>query len=432
MGDEEKEADVEMMKGEIGKEEHEQSVVEEGDLKETIGEESLEEDMDLLTIDTCSTSHDGESASDVDADLGKTETDHIISGTSTGDDAEDVDKGDCGIGSSGHEAASTLVEEVFSPDQRFLKSFLDGATKVAHEPIFPMSANNFYSQYITPSVDIKKTSYKKLMKFLQFLRTKGAIRLKLKKSGMILEGIETESAGFLELLTFCTTPLGMDGRSAEEEKEDFEQAIERELHIEHAWKVPKSLRSILPNEDYKVLITADSVHFLVQKYAERNGLLLHDGGESPAMMEVDEFLRKEVVRKAGGDRKLDSHPIDDVVKMVLRVSSERTIVTRGAHTKSFASATMSPIRILSEKKNGRWITSVCGIDAYLVDPHLMARLCQRKFATSATVTKNAEQVLVVQVQGNVPREVAHFAHHEFGIPTSLIDVKRKTEKSKKK
>jgi translation initiation factor 1 (eIF-1/SUI1) len=100
----------------------------------------------------------------------------------------------------------------------------------------------------------------------------------------------------------------------------------------------------------------------------------------------------------------------------------------------FRKGEMTKVQVLVEPRQGRkWMTRILGLQAYGVDVKDVARRCQKKFASSATVVKAPGQkgkieVFEVNVQGSWEEQTVAMLTTELNIPSKYIESSTKDTK----
>lgn len=87
------------------------------------------------------------------------------------------------------------------------------------------------------------------------------------------------------------------------------------------------------------------------------------------------------------------------------------------------------VMTVTQRNKRKSITTVAGLDLFDVPLPEVSKLFSKRFACGSTVTKNASQKDVVEVQGDVPAEIAEILVQKYGVPQEAIFVVRGKEKS---
>lgn len=102
-------------------------------------------------------------------------------------DMQNVDIKDDNDEDDGDEEAEQSTEAPESPDDKLKRAFLLSIKKMGKKPPTPLLTSNFYRNHILEadsSIDIKKTSYKKLSKFLQEMASSNYLTVKEESKGV--------------------------------------------------------------------------------------------------------------------------------------------------------------------------------------------------------------------------------------------------------
>jgi len=120
-----------------------------------------------------------------------------------------------------------------------------------------------------------------------------------------------------------------------------------------------------------------------------------------------------------------SHSQADVRDALLKRMTQQTLVQRGKLSVVRKGQTPA-VQISTEKRQGnKRVTRIVGVEAFLVEPEVVAAECQRKFATASSVGelpgKGAGKEVLLQ--GDLTAKVADHLMAAYGIPKKYFQVK---------
>lgn len=87
------------------------------------------------------------------------------------------------------------------------------------------------------------------------------------------------------------------------------------------------------------------------------------------------------------------------------------------------------VMTVTQRNKRKSITTVAGLDLFDVSLPEVSKLFSKRFACGSTVTKNASMKDVVEVQGDVPVEIAEILVQKYSVPREAIFILRGKEKS---
>eukprot|EP00271_Cylindrocystis_brebissonii_P015461 TRINITY_DN38362_c0_g1_i1.p1 TRINITY_DN38362_c0_g1~~TRINITY_DN38362_c0_g1_i1.p1 ORF type:complete len:719 (+),score=126.68 TRINITY_DN38362_c0_g1_i1:240-2396(+) len=382
-----------------------------------------------------------------------------------------VEGGGGGEGEGGDAAVITEKLTVEEMDALLHSCLLQSLVTSVKDKELPLAGSLLWSNHILPNrppgttVDIKKSSYKKLSKWLQSMAATGLVSVKEdkhRKESMLLH-VNRRHADFLSFTPFPKQDpvppqaqqqlLGGDGTplaglavpgltpplGGNQGLTPGAAPLDIALDVCEVYKVSHQVAPIFESveSDPSTTIKADSgavysaaeAGLVVLEYAKLHRL---ENPRNRAMVVLDPVLCDALFK--GNVKKGTAYPTDVAKKdlgalFVARMQAHHQ-VTRGAQSVVKKGALQS-VQIVTERRAGnKKVTRVTGVEAFLVDPEALAGELQKKFACSTSVSeaagkKGQQEVLV---QGGVIEVLGRHLVESYGIPKRFIEILDKTNK----
>nr|XP_043637192.1 eukaryotic translation initiation factor 2D [Erigeron canadensis] len=296
----------------------------------------------------------------------------------------------------------------------------------------PIAGSTLWSNHVLPCrppgivLDIKKSSHKKLSKWLQSKSSEGLISSKedkYKKEVMVL-AINRKHPDYISY------------KPEKQEVEKVEQAVDpsSEADIKNSMEVIEIYKpSVHVNPiftslgaDTRQLYSAAEASEVVFAYVEKENLV-RPTNKSIVVLDavLCDALFKGAIKK-GSMYPSEIHKKDLAPTFINRMQAHHQ-VTRGKES-VVKKGGLKPLQMLTERRQGnKKVTKVSGMESFLIDAELLASELQKKFACSTSVTelpgKKGHEVLV---QGGVIDVLAKYLVEQYGIPKRYIEVLDKT------
>ncbi|PRQ22386.1 putative SUI1 domain, SWIB/MDM2 domain-containing protein [Rosa chinensis] len=319
-------------------------------------------------------------------------------------------------------------------DMLLEKCLLQALHTTVKDKDLPIPGSTLWSNYVLPcrpsgiTLDIKKSSYKKLSKWLQAKCSTGLIRVKEDK--------------YKESVLLSVNRSHPDYSSFKPEKRQVEEAVQtgvpsvsesRSVKILKVAVIYKPSVHVNPvfasvGADTGELYSASDATDIVFKYVEKENLV-KPTDKSIVILDVIlcDALFKGAIKK-GSTYPTEIHKRDLGAAFVNRMQAHH-IVTRG-NDSVVRKGGLKTVQIMTERRQGnKKMTKLSGLETFLVDPEALASELQKKFACSTTVEelpgKKGQEVLV---QGGVIENQAKHLIEQYGIPKRYIKVLDKTRR----
>lgn len=314
------------------------------------------------------------------------------------------------------------------------KCLLQALHTTVKDKDLPMPGSTLWSNHILPcrpsgiTLDIKKSSHKKLSKWLQAKSSAGLISVKedkYKKESMLF----SVNCGHPDYLSFKP-----EKRPAEKASQAVDHAASdniqpaKILEVTEVYKPSVHVNPIFASvgADTGRLYTFSEACDVVFNYIEKENLV-KSTAKSIVVLDptLCDALFKGAIKK-GTTYPTEIHKKDLGSTFVNRMQAHH-VVSRGSQSVVRKGA-LKTIQIVTERRQGnKKMTKLSGLETFLMDPEALASELQKKFACSTTVAelpgKKGQEVLI---QGGVIADVAKHLVEQFGIPKGYIEVLDKT------
>lgn len=314
------------------------------------------------------------------------------------------------------------------------KCLLQALHTTVKDKDLPMPGSTLWSNHILPcrpsgiTLDIKKSSHKKLSKWLQAKSSAGLISVKedkYKKESMLF----SVNRGHPDYLSFKP-----EKRPAEKASQAVDHAASdniqpaKILEVTEVYKPSVHVNPIFASvgADTGRLYTFSEACDVVFNYIEKENLV-KPTAKSIVVLDptLCDALFKGAIKK-GTTYPTEIHKKDLGSTFVNRMQAHH-VVSRGSQSVVRKGA-LKTIQIVTERRQGnKKMTKLSGLETFLMDPEALASELQKKFACSTTVAelpgKKGQEVLI---QGGVIADVAKHLVEQFGIPKRYIEVLDKT------
>ncbi|KAE8671034.1 putative serine/threonine-protein kinase cx32 [Hibiscus syriacus] len=299
----------------------------------------------------------------------------------------------------------------------------------------PIPGSTLWSNHVLPcrpsgiTLDIKKSSHKKLSKWLQAKSSTGLITVKedkYKKESMLI----AVNRRHPEYLQFKPEKRPVEKVVQVGDAAASESPSQNVLEVVEVYKSSVHVNPIFASvgADTGKLHLASEATDIVFKYVEKENLVKQT---NKAIVVLDASLCDALFKgaiKKGSTYPTEIHKKDLGATFISRMQAHH-VVTRGSESVVRKGA-LKTVQILTERRQGnKKVTKVSGLETFLVGAEALASELQKKFACSTTVAElPGKKGLEVLIQGGVIDDVARHLLEQYGIPKRYIEVLDKTRK----
>lgn len=310
----------------------------------------------------------------------------------------------------------------------FLKAWKTSAKKVE----VPILTSNFYRLHMVPacpdgaSLDIKKSTYKKLSKFLNAMAKKNLIAVKEFPKG--IENITAVNWEHGDIKSFIVDKEETTVRPVTKNKN--ENAFVPPL-IEELYQVSGDTIKFYRANGYNksdVLSTAD-VRRVVTDYIKKNGLQK----EGEKTVTLNPVLHEAVVGKKEGYK--ETLRWDEIFSRMLGKMSPAVRISREGAVPIIRKGKLEPIEIAVAKRTGnKKVTLVYNVSMYGIDESEFAHQVQVGVAASTSVgpaEHKPQGMTQVLIQGNQVAFIAKLLLETYNLPRKYIRGLELAQKKRK-
>lgn len=296
----------------------------------------------------------------------------------------------------------------------------------------PIAGSTLWSNHVLPCrppgtvLDIKKSSHKKLSKWLQSKSSEGLISAK-------------EDKHKKEVMVLSVNRKHPDYTSFKPEKQQVEKTqqtvasnnetdINTTMEVIEIYKPSVHVNPIFTSvgADMRQLYTASEASEVVFAYIEKENLVKPT---NKSIVVLDAILCDALFKgaiKKGSTYPSEIHKKDLAPTFINRMQPHHQ-VTRGKES-AVRKGGLKPLQIMTERRQGnKKVTKVSGMESFLIDAEPLASELQKKFACSTSVTElPGKKGYEVLVQGGVIDVLARYLVEQYGIPKKYIEVLDKT------
>ncbi|XP_005375454.1 PREDICTED: eukaryotic translation initiation factor 2D isoform X2 [Chinchilla lanigera] len=277
-------------------------------------------------------------------------------------------------------------------------------------------------------LDIKKSSYKKLSKFLQHMQQEEIVQVKELSRGV--ESIVAVDWKHPRITSFIIPEPSLTSQTVQE------GSREQTYHppdIKALYCVPASMTLLFQESGHKKgsTLEASEVRATVIDYAKKNDLV---DANNKNLVKLDPILCDCILEKNEQHTVLKL-PWDSLLSRCLEKLQPAYQVTFAGQEPVVKKGKICPIDItLAQRASNKKVTVVRNLEAYGLDPSLVATILQQRCQASTTVTPvpGAKDGLQVQIQGNQIHHLGQLLLEEYGLPRRHIQGLEKAPKSGKK
>lgn len=327
---------------------------------------------------------------------------------------------------------SLSVEDV---DSLLDKCLLQALHTTVKDTDLPMLGSILWSSHVLPcrpsgvTLDIKKSSYKKLSKWLQSRSTSGLISVKEDKHKKEVT-LSSVNRNHLDYTSFKPEKKKVDKNEQSAKSIAGEGQLQKSLDIVELYKPSTHVNPIFAavGADTGKLYAASEASQIVYEYVEKENLV-KPANKSIVVLDATlcDALFKGAIKK-GSTYPTEIHKKDLAPTFINRMHAHHE-VKRGNDTVVRKGA-LKPLQILTERRQGnKKVTKLSGLESFLIDGEALASELQKKFACSTTVSElPGKKGLEVLVQGGVIDDVGRHLVEQYGVQKRYIEVFDKTKK----
>ncbi|XP_072886968.1 eukaryotic translation initiation factor 2D isoform X1 [Hemitrygon akajei] len=413
---------------ETGDQEEEKEEVEEEVDVEAVGVENVAAEGDVPDLNTLSLNVEAEpepvaspTEQDSDSELEALENVHLTETSKDADSQQDA-----------AEIVRTTQEQM---DEILLQCFLHALKHKVKKADLPLLASTFFKNHMYPccpegrTLDVKKSSYKKLSKFLHSMQQKQIIQVKEFSKGV--ESIAAVNWKHADLKSFVLTETATGDEVVKIDKET--EIVYQPPEISSFYSVSSKLLPLFEHAALRKDATLSSVDVrnIITNYVKSNELI--DACNKNYVI-VNPTLCDCILEKSE-HHTLTKLKWDDLFARCLERLQECHQVTFPGQKPIVRKGCIKHIVIdVAQRASNKKVTLIKNLEEYGIDPQVIGNALQLRAQASVTLNPipGTKDKMVLQVQGNQVNHVAKLLTEEYGIPSKYIQGLNKAPKSGKK
>ncbi|XP_045838416.1 eukaryotic translation initiation factor 2D isoform X2 [Meles meles] len=326
--------------------------------------------------------------------------------------------------------SKTLQEQM---DELLQRCFLHALKCQVKKADLPLLTSTFLGSHMFSccpegrQLDIKKSSYKKLSRFLQHMQREQVIQVEELRSGV--ESIVAVDWRHPRITSFVIPEPSPTSQTIQE------GSREQPYHppdIKPLYCVPASMTLLFQESGHKKgsVLEGGEVRTIIVNYAKKNDLV---DADNKNLVRLDPILCDCILEK--NEHTVTKLPWDSLLTRCLERLQPAYQVTFPGQEPIVKKGKICPIDItLAQRASNKKVTVVRNLEAYGLDPCSVAAVLQQRCQASTTVTPapGAKDSLQVQVQGNQIHHLSRLLLEDYQLPRKYIQGLEKAPKPSKK
>ncbi|KAM7054614.1 eukaryotic translation initiation factor 2D isoform 1-T1 [Molossus nigricans] len=327
--------------------------------------------------------------------------------------------------------SKTLQEQM---DELLQQCFLHALKCRVKKADLPLLTSTFLGSHVFSccpegrQLDIKKSSYRKLSKFLQQMQQEQIIQVKELSKGV--ESIVAVDWKHPRITSFVIPEPSPTSQTIQE------GSREQPYHppdIKPLYCVPASMTLLFQESGHKKgsVLDGSEVRTIIINYAKKNDLV---DADNKNLVKLDPILCDCILEKSE-QHTVVKLPWDSLLTRCLEKLQPAYQVTFPGQEPIVKKGKVCPIDItLAQRASNKKVTVVRNLEAYGLDPCTVAATLQQRCQASTTVTPapGAKDSLQVQIQGNQIHHLGRLLLEEYQLPRKHIQGLEKAPKPGKK
>ncbi|CAH2350775.1 translation machinery-associated protein 64 [[Candida] railenensis] len=352
-------------------------------------------------------------------------------------EVEEVQEAPSSADNDDSDLAEKLAELSVDQVDNFFKRAMIQAIKLDTIEL-PISSSNFMSNHVLKNLppispelcNIKKTSWKKTIKFLKAMEKSKYIVTRKKGEDVVIDNLMDKSNP--EIVEFITHKVASNAVNSKPTPSKKDKS--NEFQVVNLYKPTNNSRIFFNkvDADYNKLYKSPELKVLLEKYIKLQDL---PHKKQPKNIVLDDTLN--TATKLG----LGVYPRDKVSKSFIDHLSPFHVIlkpgetsTEGLENSRFTKGSPPKISIITDMKIGRKIvTKVTHFEQFYIKPHILADELKVKCSGSATIAPCIQNpnLIEVTVQGPHGKLITEMFQQK-GIPSSFIEFQDNVKSKKKR
>uniref|UniRef100_A0A674IP20 Eukaryotic translation initiation factor 2D n=1 Tax=Terrapene triunguis TaxID=2587831 RepID=A0A674IP20_9SAUR len=280
-------------------------------------------------------------------------------------------------------------------------------------------------------LDIKKSSYKKLSKFLQYMQQQKIIQVKELNKGV--ESIVHIDWKHSDIKSFVVPEVFSAVSTAPESKCGDGEQLYHAPEIIPLYGVSTKMAPLFQESGHKKgsILSSSEVRHIIISYVKTNELV---DETNKNFVKVNPILCDCLLDKWEQDE-ISKLKWDDLLSRCLEQLQPYHQVTFFGHEPIVRKGNLDPIDItIAQRSSNKKVTIIKNLELYGLDPQLVANTLQQRVQASATINTlpGAKDRVQVQIQGNQINHLAKLLLEEYQLHRKYIQGLEKAPKLSRK
>uniref|UniRef100_A0A8C8S7Y6 Eukaryotic translation initiation factor 2D n=1 Tax=Pelusios castaneus TaxID=367368 RepID=A0A8C8S7Y6_9SAUR len=280
-------------------------------------------------------------------------------------------------------------------------------------------------------LDIKKSSYKKLSKFLQYMQQQKIVQVKELNKGV--ESIVDVDWKHSDIKSFVVPETLSVASAAQESKSRDGEQLYHAPEIIPLYGVSAKMAPLFQESGHKKgsILSSSDVRNIITSYVKTNELV---DETNKNFVKVNPILCDCLLDKSEQDE-IAKLKWDDLLGRCLERLQPYHQVTFFGHEPIVKKGTLDPIDIsIAQRSSNKKVTIIKNLELYGLDPELIASSLQQRVQASGTIHSlpGAKDRVQVQIQGNQINHLAKLLLEEYQLPRKYIQGLEKAPKLSRK
>lgn len=346
------------------------------------------------------------------------------------------------------EEAKTPTQEM---DELIILSFLRALKTRVTKDQYPILASTFYFAHVLPSrppgtsLNIKKSSYKKLSNLLEWAVEENIIETSIDKAGVIkitavnkdhplIKSVNTAQA-LKDRKSLNRNPDGNNDNNDNDDDDDDESDGSGMMNplVTELYNVPKPLLPYFEGivEEGKTSVTRQDVSKAVAEYIRKEELDMPSCVGNQRMCALVDDKLASALGKRFTETESRLIPKKDICEMFLAKLQPFYILNRDdiPSNERIRKGKIVPIMIEVEKSVGsKKVTVISNLETFYIDQNTFAKSLQKLIASAATVQGDGK----VLALGDCTQKASTFLIRQHRVPKKYITIVKPKQHKKKK
>ncbi|KFU89487.1 Eukaryotic translation initiation factor 2D, partial [Chaetura pelagica] len=276
-------------------------------------------------------------------------------------------------------------------------------------------------------LDIKKSSYKKFSKFLQWMQHQKIIQVKELNKGV--ESIVEVDWKHPDVKAFAVPEGFSPASAAQDSKNEEREQVYHAPEIIPLYGVSTKMIPLFQESGHKKgsILSSSEVRNIIMNYVKMNELV---DETNKNFVKVNAILCDCLLDKSEQDE-VSNLKWDDLFSRCLERLQPLHQVTFFGQEPVVRKGNIEPIDItIAQRSSNKKVTIIKNLELYGLDPECVANILQQKVQASATITPlpGAKDRVQVQIQGNQIHHLAKMLLEEYQLPRKYIQGLEKAPK----